>query len=77
VAVVNQALVKKFFKGQDPIGKFFGDGDPRATRLHQIVGVAKDALMTGSPGKPIAAFFFFQKRSIRSVRKPRTRRAIR
>jgi predicted permease len=58
VAVVNQAFVKKFFKGQDPIGKFFGDSDPRATRLYRIVGVAEDALMTGSPGKPIDAFFF-------------------
>jgi hypothetical protein len=58
VAVVNQAFVKKFFKGQDPIGKFFGDSDPRATRLYRIAGVAEDALMTGSPGKPIDAFFF-------------------
>lgn len=58
VAVVNQAFVKKFFKGEDPIGKFFGDSDPRATRLYRIVGVAKDARITGSPGLPIDSFFF-------------------
>ena len=56
VAVVNQAFVKKFLKNENPIGKFFGDGDPRATRLYQIVGVAKDARFTGSPEKPIDAF---------------------
>ncbi len=58
VAVVNQAFVKKFFKGEDPIGKFFGDSDPRATRLYRIVGVAKDARISGSPGLPIDSFFF-------------------
>jgi predicted permease len=58
VAVVNQAFIKKFFKGEDPIGKFFGDSDPRATRLYRIVGVAKDARITGSPGLPIDSFFF-------------------
>lgn len=58
VAVVNQAFVRKFFQNENPIGKFFGDGDPRATRLYQIVGVAKDARFTGSPGQPIDAFFF-------------------
>lgn len=58
VAVVNQAFAKKFFKGEDPIGKFFGDSDPRATRLYRIVGVAKDARITSSPGKPVDPFFF-------------------
>ncbi len=58
VAVVNQAFVKKFFKGENAIGKFFGDTDPGATRLYQIVGVAKDARIVDSPGKPISPFFF-------------------
>jgi predicted permease len=59
VAVVNQAFAKKFFKQENPIGKFFGNSDPRATRLYEIVGVAKDASMVDdNSGKPIAPFFF-------------------
>jgi predicted permease len=58
VAVVNQAFVKKFFKQGDPIGKFFGDSDPRATRLYEIAGVAKDASFVDDGGKPIGPFFF-------------------
>ena len=58
VVVVNQAFAKKFFKDENPIGKFFGDSDPRATRLYQIVGVVKDARIVDNPGKPIEAFFF-------------------
>ncbi len=58
VAVVNEAFVKRFFKRADAIGKFFGDSDPRATRLYEIVGVAKDARMIDDPGKPVEPFFF-------------------
>ena len=58
VAVVNQAFAKKFFQHQNPIGKFFGDSDPRATHLYEIVGVAKDARIVDDPGKPIGPFFF-------------------
>jgi predicted permease len=58
IAIVNQAFVKKFFKHENPIGKFFGDGDSRATRLYEIVGVAKDASIAYNPGKPIGPFFF-------------------
>jgi predicted permease len=58
VAVVNQAFVKKFFKHENPIGKFFGDSDPRATRLYEIAGVAKDASFVDNGGKPIGPFFF-------------------
>src|SRR5581483_468442 len=50
--------VKKFFKQENPIGKFFGDSDPRATRLYEIEGVAKDARIVDIPGKPIGPFFF-------------------
>jgi len=58
VAVVNQAFARKFFPGENPIGRFFGDSDPRATHLYQIVGVAKDAAIAGTPGQPIGPFFF-------------------
>ncbi len=58
VAVVNEAFVKKFFRRENPIGKFFGDSDPRAKRLYEIVGVVKDASIVDNAGKPIAPFFF-------------------
>jgi predicted permease len=44
VAVVNQALVRHFFPGQDPIGKAFsteGSDSPNRKRIH-IVGVVAD-----------------------------------
>lgn len=42
VAVVNQALVRKFFPQQNPIGQRFGF-DPAQARQIEIVGVAEDA----------------------------------
>jgi ABC-type antimicrobial peptide transport system permease subunit len=58
IAVVNQAFARKFFNNENPIGKFFGDSDPHASRLYQIVGVARDARIVGDPGEPIGPFFF-------------------
>jgi predicted permease len=58
VAVVNEAFAKKFFGHEDPLGKFFGDSDARATRLYEVVGVVKDASIVDNPGKPIGPFFF-------------------
>lgn len=70
VAVVNRTFANKFFKGEDPIGRFFGDSDPRATRLYRIVGVAKDARMTGVPGTPIDPFFFLPEAQFTVYPKP-------
>jgi putative ABC transport system permease protein len=42
VAVVNQAFVKKFFPGQDPIGRRFGPGKIQYSGMYEIVGVVKD-----------------------------------
>jgi predicted permease len=58
VAVVNQAFANKFFKHENPIGKFFGDSDPRASHLYEIAGVAKDASIVDNEGRPIGPFFF-------------------
>ena len=46
VAVVNQALVRKHFADQDPIGKRFGLGGPQHNRDFEIVGVVRDAKYT-------------------------------
>ena len=45
VAVVNQAMVKKFLEGANPIGKRFSDGGPDfdAKNAFEIVGVSADA----------------------------------
>ncbi len=42
VAVVNAALVRKYFPGEDPIGKQFGDTSLSPQSLRTIVGVVDD-----------------------------------
>jgi predicted permease len=43
VAIVNQAFVKKFNLGDNPLGKRFGAGGPNAKPDIEIVGIAQDA----------------------------------
>jgi hypothetical protein len=43
VAVVNEAFARKFFKGEDPIGKRFGQHGVGSEREYEVIGVAKDA----------------------------------
>ena len=58
VAVINEALARKFFKQEDPIGKHFG-GSVEAPSQYEIVGVAKDArYLTSNLDKPIGPFYF-------------------
>jgi predicted permease len=58
VAIVNQEFAKKFYGGQNPIGKGFRiEGGPgEAQPLYQIVGVVKDSKYQSlrEPFKPIA-----------------------
>jgi predicted permease len=42
VAVVNQAFVKKFFGGENPIGKHFGPDKIKYSASYEIVGVIND-----------------------------------
>jgi predicted permease len=42
-AVVNQAFARKYFPGQDPLGKEFGRPNERSSIRHIIVGLAADA----------------------------------
>jgi predicted permease len=42
VVIINQALAKKYFPGEDPIGKLIGDIELTPKSLKQIVGIVDD-----------------------------------
>lgn len=42
VAVINEAFAKKFFKGENPIGRHFGPDRMKYAGLYEVVGVARD-----------------------------------
>ena len=42
VAIINQALAKKYFPGEDPIGKKYGDTELTPDSLREIIGVVED-----------------------------------
>ena len=59
VAVVNEAFVKRFFKGQNPIGQHFGPNRLRYASTYEIVGVVKDIrYMTYDYKEPIRPMFW-------------------
>jgi predicted permease len=59
VAVVNEAFVRRFFKGEDPIGKHFGRSELGAARQYEIVGIAQDArYLPYDLDQPIGPFLF-------------------
>jgi predicted permease len=43
VAIVDEAFVRRYLHGENPIGAHFGDSDPASTGMFTIVGVVEDA----------------------------------
>jgi predicted permease len=52
VAIVNEALARQYFPGEDPIGKRFGNTDLKPDTMKEIVGVVAD-VREGSLDSPI------------------------
>jgi predicted permease len=57
IAVVNQALVKKFFPNKDPIGSHFGTFDQKYSGSYEIVGIVADAKYS-NPREETRPMFF-------------------
>ena len=57
VAVVNQAFVRAFFPGGNPIGRAFGFNQPAYSRSFEIVGVVRDAKYA-DPALPVEPMVF-------------------
>jgi predicted permease len=57
IAVVNQAFVRRFFPGEDPLDKRFGIDLPAYARTYRIVGVVRDAKYTQA-SRPVRPMFF-------------------
>ena len=62
VAVVNERFAKKFFPGEDPVGKHFGNQDTSHPSDWEIVGVVEDAKYQDAHGPAYATYFlpYFQ-----------------
>jgi putative ABC transport system permease protein len=58
-AVVNEAFMKRYFKGQNPIGQHFGPGRLRYASSFEIIGVVKDIrYMTYDYQKPVGPMYW-------------------
>jgi predicted permease len=59
VVVVNEALVRRYFdKGEDPIGRTLGIGDPGHANDFEIVGVAEDVKYTAASATDVRSMLF-------------------
>ena len=56
VAIVNEAFVKQFFPGQDPIGQHFGINHVEYSSSFQIVGVFRDFKINNPRGAEVPIF---------------------
>ena len=57
VAVINETFAKKLFKGEDPIGRHFGDLDQKYAGSFEVVGVTEDTQYR-APTSKIPPMFF-------------------
>ncbi len=58
VAVINEAFAKRFFKGENPLGKHFGANDIKRAGDYEVVGVVKDIRYIVSDRDSIQPMYF-------------------
>lgn len=58
VAIINETLAKRYFPGQDPIGKKIGDTELTPSSISEIIGVVED-VKDGSLDAPIWPAIYF------------------
>jgi len=60
VVVINEAFAKKFFKGENPLGKHFGEREMKHAGDYEVVGVVANMRYTPyDMWQPIPPMFFF------------------
>jgi hypothetical protein len=64
VAVVNETFARKFFKDDDPIGKRFGDLDPKYAGTFEIIGVTEDTQYREATRRIPPTFFLPQAQQV-------------
>jgi predicted permease len=58
VAVINRALAKRFFQGEDPVGRMVGDAELSTGSLAQVIGVVDD-VREGDLVEPLAPAVYY------------------
>ena len=58
VTILNQSMARKYFPGEDPLGKMIGDGDLTPKSMRQVVGVIEDVREGGLDDEAWPAEYF-------------------
>ena len=58
VTILNESMVKKYFPGEDPLGKMIGDGDLSPKSMRQVIGIIEDVREGAPDDQPWPAEYF-------------------
>jgi macrolide transport system ATP-binding/permease protein len=58
VIILNESMARKYFPGEDPLGKMIGDGDLTPKSMRQVVGVIEDVREGGLDDEAWPAEYF-------------------